>query len=274
MKKSIWLLAILPLLFSCSKLSVGVHWADTFVFSSLDDCFSFDSEQEDRARSDFNKALREVRRQDFPALAELLLSLADSAEKNHFTEVWLQQWMTQGQQLLRRAAARFEPMGQALVANQSQKGFSRFDAEFESNHQKRAEKIAEEYDRHRQARKRFERVVKETVGFLSAEQEKWVSEEIKHNPLVLENKSRKEVFEKFKLARDSEEKRRDFVELYFHDWESLQSKEYRDARELFLKRSQALILRILKNLSPEQQENLVQNFRRRAGELKGLSILK
>lgn len=268
------LLGLCVILFSCSKLSVGVYWADTFALSQIDDYFVMDSAQEEKAKAEFQAAFRQVRQNEFIPMAKLLEEMAAEVEGGSATIGKLETWSKTALAILQRGAGRFENLGQMLVAQQAASGIKRFDEEFAKKHREQGEKLSSEKGRLKQAKKRIERVVSETFGSLNAEQEALVEQTLKDNPLLLEHQNRGELFEQFKRARVLPETRVEFLRKYFQDWESLQSKEYLKARDAYQKSSRELMLQLLASASPEQKKNLVDNFRKRAGEMKKLAVVE
>jgi len=79
------------------------------------------------------------------------------------------------------------------------------------------------------------------------------------------------MFEKFKQIRNDSAKRKDYVNKYFLDWESLQTAEYKKARSEALSRFKVWIKNIVANLDDKQRDNLIRAFRGRAEELKKIS---
>jgi hypothetical protein len=272
-RSAIFFLLVLLTFSSCSKLSVGVYWADTFALSQLDDYFTFDSAQREKAKEEFRAALLEVRRHDFPSFAETLEGIAMEVEKNELTAARLEHWSGKVETAVRTAARRFEPLGQRLVAEQAGKGFDRFDREFRDRHEKGAKRLATPEDRLKQARKRTERVISETVGSLTKEQEGWVEELLRENPLVLEQESRLFTFEQFKAARAGEPARSVFVRKYFYEWDSLQKPDYISARNAYRKSSLTMMLKVLGSASAKQKQHLIENFRDRAAEFRKLAVV-
>lgn len=259
---------------SCSKLSVGVYWADTFALSQIDDYFTLSSDQTEAARKEFLAAFSEVRRQDFPAIALILEGIAADVERGDLNLGEMELWAKKAKSVLLVTAGRFEPLGQRLVAQQAPQGFDRFDKAFISRHEKRGDKLKSERDRLKQAWKRIERVIDETVGSLSAEQETAVEQLLKENPLLAEHESRLYTFEQFKAARQQPGTREALVRRYFLNWDSLQKPEFIQARDAYQKKSVEVMLKVLASATKNQKDHLVSNFRRRAAELRKLSVVK
>lgn len=267
-----WLLLLCAFSFpSCSKLSVGVYWADTFALSQLDDYFTLYGERRETTRAELKKAFRELRTGEFPVLASILEGIAADVEAGALTAARLEHWSREGMEVVRSAARRFEPLGQKLVAEQAKEGFSRFDEEFNDKQEKAAEKLSSPEKRLGQAKRRIRNVVKETLGELTEAQEEKVEALLKENPLLLEHENRNRLFEKFRASRSDEEKRKAFLGRYFTEWDSLQMPEYLRARDEYQKKSRAVMLEVLATASPAQKKHLVERFRGRAEELRKLA---
>jgi hypothetical protein len=272
MRMRIFLTLLLVLGFSsCSKLSIGVYWADTFALSKIDDFFTLNSEQKQIVKKDFQLAFQEVRRTEFPLLADLLEEIAQEVEKKSFDEAKIEKWNSRSIELVKQGAKRFEPLGQKLMEWQAPLGFARFDEAFFKSQEKKSKTLIASEDRLQQAKKRIERMVDETLGFLQPSQEGLVKGVLAENPLVLEHESRKFSFEKFQKARGQPKDRSEYVRKYFYDWDSLQSAEYLSARNAYQKKGRALILQILNSADDAQRKNLMENFRDRASQLRELS---
>lgn len=256
---------------SCSKLSTGVYWADTFAASYADDFFTFDSEQKASFRREFLSSFLEVRKNEFPQLALILEGLAAEVEAERLGEEGIERRQAEVMRVLEAAARRFEPLGQKVVARQAELGFARLDNELESRFAKQGEKLATPTAQMAQAKKRIERVIDETFEFLSKEQEALVEATLMSNPLRMELDSRRHVHQQFRGARGDPAARVAFVRRYFHDWNSLQSPDYLRARAAYQKASRDLMLKLLASASREQRQNLVENFRGRAAEFRKLA---
>jgi hypothetical protein len=267
-----YLLFLFPLLISCSKLSVGVHWADTFAASQLDNYFDLDSSAKERAKGEFRAIFTEVRRQDFPRIASLLDGVALDVEKNQLTPARLLHWQAQAESDLKRAAQRFAPLAERLVEEQAPRGFAKFDEEAADKFAEKAEDLATSEDRLDQAKKRIKRVVAETLGKLTDAQMAQAEIVLKENPLHLEHEGRIHLFEQFKQARVSPVARKEFLRRYFFDWDSLQKKEYLQARDAYKKKSRELMLSMLASASADQKQHLIESFRSRAREFRDLAV--
>lgn len=265
---------LLILISGCSKLSTGVYWADTFTFSQLDDYFLLSGEQTEISKKEFKSAFIDLRKNEFPLIAEVFIGLAEDVEKDRLSVPRLDEWNLKITSIIKSSALRFEKMGQYLVEQQVANKFSHFDQEFESRHKKRLKKISSEEDRIEDARKRVDRVISESIGKLSKEQEALLPPLLRENPLLLEQESKKWLFTQFQLARKTSDSRNKFVEKYFRDWESLHKPEYIQARNSYRKKSHQVIVDILRIASPTQKERLVSGFRERAREFLELAKVK
>lgn len=274
MKLYLLLLSTLFCFSSCSKLSVGVYWADTFVISELDDYYTLSSTQKDAARQAFNLAFTEVRRQEFPPFAEALDGMAAEAEKGGMKLDRIEHWHEKLQGILKAAGRRFEPLGQMLVAQQAPLGFKRFDEKFRSKQEEVAKKLKPSDGTVKQAKKRTQRLIDETFESLTPEQEALVDELLKESPLMLEHESRLASFERFKVVRAEEKSRVAYVRQFFFDWDSVQTPAFLKARDAYRKKSLALMHRLLETASPKQLKTLVENLRGRASEFRKLSVVK
>jgi hypothetical protein len=265
---------LLFLLTSCSGLSLGVRWADTFAISQLDDYFTLSGEKSEEAKKEFKEIWISVRKQDFPALADKLDQMALMTEENQLTSTKLTQWIDETQEVIRIGLRRFEPFGQNLVEEEAAHGFKRFDREVEKQQEKRSKKFSDSEHIKEETAKRFARLLENTFEELSAEQEKFWQQESKENPLPLlaQEESRKVLWERFKQSRLDPKERKEFVRTWFRNWDSLQTDTYNAARMAQQKRFRVFLWRLWETSNAEQKRKLIENFRGRAKELRGLSI--
>lgn len=267
--RSFVLIGSLIMSMGCSRLDFAMKWADTFVMSSVTDYFELTSEQDDQARAEFKTALVQVQKQDFPIFASQLRRFSDEVEKKQVTSEKIDLFLEDLDKTLKISLARFEPMAQKLVSDQVKSDFKMFDKEFLRKHDKDLKLAKDEEEQLSKARKNFNKFVDETVGSLRQDQEKEIEAELKAHPFpaLVQMESRKAMFEQFKLLRNNDEKRKEYIHKYFTKWETLQTAEYRKARDQALARFKTMIKKVLINLDDKQRLHLVKNFRVRADEL-------
>src|SRR5690606_27216866 len=133
-------------------------------------------------------------------------------------------------------------------------GFNRFDDKFSKQNKKQLKKIGDDKNNLRSFRKRFDRIIDETVEYLTDDQEKELSNLLKTipSPQLLRLESQKAVFEKFKTVRGDEKSRRKFIHDYFNKWDSLQMGTYKEARNKFQNALKAWSFEQIEKLEPEQ----------------------
>jgi hypothetical protein len=249
-----------------------VYWVDTFAASQLDNYFTLDRSAKEKAKEEFRAIFTEVRRRDFPEIASLLEGIALDVEKNQLTPSRLLHWQTEAESDLKRAAQRFAPLAERLLAEQALKGFEKFDQEAMEKFEEKAQAMATPGDRLEEAKKRIRRVVKETLGKLTDAQMAQAEAVLQEKPLQLEHEGRIFLFEQFKRVRSSPLARREFLRRYFFDWDSLQKKEYLKERDAYKKKSRELMLSLLASATADQKKNLVDNFRSRARDFRDLTL--
>lgn len=258
---------------SCSRLELALRWADTFVMSSVTDYFELNSAQSAAARAEFKRVLDDIQSEDFPPWSQHLREFAEALERKAVKEAELLAFIDQGEQAFRKTTARFEKMGQMIVADQVASDFKMFDREFEKKYEKDLKKANDPKEQMKQARAKVDRIVSESVGDLTKAQEEMVEAGLRAHPapqkLLLE--SRRSVYESFKNARKQESSRVEFVRRFFNQWESLQTPDYRKAREEYRKASKTLILAVFASMTDEQRAHFVDRLRSRAAELEKLS---
>lgn len=257
----------------CSRLDLALRWADTFVMSSVTDYFDLNSEQKKAAKDEFNKALSDLRREEFPKLAEILRKIADLSEKNELKAPAIEGFLKEMTAGFTVALQRFEPMAQKIVADQAATGFKLFDEEFQKKYEKDLKKAQDPTQARAQWKDRADSMVDESIEYLTEAQTQMLkSWQTQNNPpKLLQVESRKTVFEKFKLARDNEESRKNFIKLFFSDWISIQTPAFQTARAEYQAKTHALMISILTQLTEEQRKNLTKNFRARAKEFDNLA---
>ncbi len=274
MKAKIYLLLCVLLLSSCSKLSLAVYWADTFLLAQIDDYFTLTSEQKSEVKKQLQDIFREIRREEFPQLAAMLESMAAAIETGAVSAKEASGWSLSLRDRLIAMGIRFEPLGQKLIEWESQKGFRRFDQAFADKQQERFAKISSEERRQKEARKRAERMIDRTVEELTDSQESGLASLLQKNPLLLEWESRNTVFRNFQKVRESPLERAKFVRLFFTKWEELQTESYLTARSQYRAEWEKFILWLVPKLSPEQRKTAVDNLRVLSKQLQDLSVVE
>lgn len=78
--------SLLIVLASCSRLSVAVRWADTFIVQAVDSKFDLNSQQKKEFSVEVQRALASVRKDRFPIWAETLEKWAASIQKSGLNE--------------------------------------------------------------------------------------------------------------------------------------------------------------------------------------------
>lgn len=265
------LLPLLLILASCSKLSIGVYWADTFVMSSLDDYFVMSADERQDTKKQFQEILLTVRREDFPRKADHLDRLAKAVQTESLTPAELETWIEEANRILRGSLQRFEPLGHSLVSLQVPQGFRRFDAEFLRKQEKKKKVLASAESLKKDERKRFDRITHETIGSLTQDQQKIVDAELPQSIQAEFEASRAALFTKFRSLREDTKRRTEFLTAYFRDWDSLQSAEYLAARATQQKQLRALLWKIYNTATKEQKAALIEKFPARAEELRKLA---
>lgn len=264
---------LLFILAGCSRLDIGVRWADTLVMSKVNDYFDLTSAEDREVREEFNRAFAEFRHNDFPLFAQSLREAAQAIEDSKMNEARYDAIDAQFVKIWKTGMARFEKMGQMVIDRQVKSEFKTFDEEFQKKYDKEL-KIANDRDKRvKEDRKSFDRLVDESVEFLTEEQEKdvdtWIYARAEFAPLRVE--TRRYVFENFKKVRRQENERRAFVTKFFTDWESLQTPEYQKERAASKLEWKKQLLKLANTLNEKQKKNLIANFRRRAEELQKLA---
>lgn len=268
MYKTIFLCCLAMLFQSCSKLNVAVYWADTFAISELDDYFQISSAQKAETQKIIQMHLQEIRKNDFPKIADLFEEAANSVEKSNLERKEILSLRTRLVDLMISMSRRFEPTFQQLMKWEKENNFQRFDQALKQKQEERWQKISNEEKRLKEARRRVERLISRSVGYLTETQENRLMEVLRTNPLQLEWENRNIVFQKFVEARPT--KMEAFVKSFFQDWESLQSPEYLKARDQYRKNWDDYLVFLMSNLEPKQRENVVSNLRQIGSELRSL----
>jgi hypothetical protein len=270
------LLALIILVFSsvsCISLERAFNWVDNFILYRTTDYFDFSKQEKTEFKKDLKAILNEIQRKDFPSLAVISRDLADNLEKEGAKASRVKKFSDDVEKTLLQAYARFEPLAQKVVSDQSKKGFDRFDQSFLKKNGEDLEKAKNEKLQVKEVKKRFQRLVNETVGFLTTDQEKKLDEFLKNNPppALARVESQKRVFDKFKEVRKDESKRRSFLNSLFVDYDSLQTPEYEAARKKYEDAFKSWCFTQFEGINDEQKKNFITNLRKHADELQRLS---
>lgn len=264
---------LLLLLGGCTRLDLAVKWADTYFLSSLEDYFDLPASQREDIRKDFNLALSTIQKSEFPILAEKLSSIAQTAEKNELSEVYLRKKIEEMGEVLKKGIQRFEPLAQKVVKIQSLSGFHHFDEEFLRKYNQDLLEITDEKKQKKIILKKVDRWVDETVEFLTITQKSNLAENMKKfpPPLFLQIESRRLVFDRFRQVRIDDQKRKIFLSQLFTEWDSLQTQEFQNARKEYFNKVIDWVVTIALHLNEKQKKNLINNLKKRASELQRLS---
>jgi hypothetical protein len=270
MMKYLFFVLLSPLLLiSCSRISIAVHWADTFVLSGVEDYFDLSSAQKSQFKTEFKLILKEIEKNDFPKLAEYLESLAATVENNQLTLTVVQDYIKKGGGLIKNAFIKFEPLAIRIVEEQASKGFESFDNEFNEKFNKDLKELDDQNARAKKLKKQYEFWIDQTVDFLQESQEKSLTEQIAENPSPkqLQLQSKKSVYDKFVIARANPIARKEFISKFFNDWESLQTTEYLQARKVYHEKLFVWIYQLSQTLNEKQKRNLTENLRKRSKQI-------
>lgn len=246
-----------------------MDWADTFVMAYVTDYFELNADQKNIARTEFNTAFTDSKKQDFPVYARIMTEIADATEKDQLNGESLEPKMKEVERTIQRSMERFEPMAQKVIESQVASHFQMFDQEFQKKYEKDLAKLKSEKDPTSKYFEKVEKWVSETTEYLTDAQKVEIRESLKKNPspVMLQIESRKAVYEKFKVARGNEKTRRDFIHQFLFDWPGLQTPTYQKARLEHQQRVREIIIKTAESLSPEQKKNLIKKLRIRAAEL-------
>lgn len=270
----LWIPAILFLTgASCSRLDLALRWADTFVMYQVTDYFELTSEQKREARDEFNRALDEVRSEDFSKLATRLREIADLAEKDAFNAENIEVQLKGLESAFLEAGRRFEPMAQKLIRDQVPKNFTQFDAEVMKKYEKDLRRAENPAQARAKLKDRVEEIVDDTIEHLTDAQKSYLKDWLQQTtpPQKQQVENRKIVLEKFRAVRGDEATRTAFVRDFFYNWDRLQGEEYLKAREDYHQKIRELVVRLATTLNEKQRESLAENLRSRASELDRLA---
>src|SRR5690606_20502321 len=77
---------------SCSRLDLGVRWADWAIMREVNSYFDLNSKQDAELRKKVQADLLEVRRKTFPEIANLFRQVAEKLEADQVTPEQIQEW--------------------------------------------------------------------------------------------------------------------------------------------------------------------------------------
>lgn len=260
----------------CSRLDLALRWADTFVMYSVTDYFELSSAQKTEARKEFNRALADLKREDFSKLSAELRALAELSDQNAFTAENVENHLKLLQDGFLAAGRRFEPMAQKLIQDQVAVNFKQFDTEVMKKYEKDLKRAQDPAQARSKMKNRADDIIDDTIGYLTSSQKEafkaWVQQTTP--PQVQQVENRRIVLDKFKAIRGEEAARKKFVHDFFHNWESLQGAEYLTARADYQKKIRDFVVQIATTLEEKQRKNLSENLRARADELDRLATSK
>jgi hypothetical protein len=257
----------------CSRLDLALQWADTAVLYGLEDYFEIDKAQRSQFKKDFNAVLLDVQANDFSQWADFLKNQANEIENESVNRESLVNSFKKFRDYFKSAAIKFEPLIQNLIDKQAAKKFELFDAQFLKKYNTDLENLSEPKNQTETLKKRFDTWIDFTVESVTKDQKKSIQKQQTENPLPqqLQLESRKAVFEKFKATRTDAVQRKQFINSFFANWDSLQSPEYVAAKATYENNLIDWLLQFYATLNKDQKKTFIKNLRSRADQLIGLS---
>lgn len=261
---------------SCSRLSLAVRWADTFIVEAVDSRFDLSSEQKSEFQFEVKQSLQQIKSEKFPIWAQQFESWADRIEKEKMTEaISFEMWDWSFSQFRELSKYANSPM-QKLINQSAEKNF-------EKNQKQALEEIAVQKQKLNSEEKRFEDQKKKYMtwidfwhGSIEQEQKKKLEASIKENPFPWEASltHRETQVRRFFELRNDKLALRDWVKKSLDNPESVRSKEYKEVLGEWQKKLRISIRDFQLSLSEKQIQDFVKELRKRALELRELSAKK
>ncbi len=274
MKKIIILIAILSNLVSCARLDFGLQFFSFYIKSEVDDMFDLNTPQKDLFEKNFSTELEKAKRDRFPIYADYLESISQAIESTNLTGEKVSQLFDQGSELFLQTPPQWKTALEEVVLTLKVDQFKVFEEYFYTKIEKQKDRSKTLKSRQKQQLKAMQKWIDESIEDLTSTQEKKLEQYIKTNPkpFELSIKSQEFVFSQFKEAFPEVNKRQIFIQTFLTDWRTLQLPDYVKAHELYLVKLKDYVMDLSLNLNEKQKNNLIRNLKKRALELRKISI--
>ncbi|MBX2987242.1 MAG: hypothetical protein KF802_05030 [Bdellovibrionaceae bacterium] len=270
--KKFFVLALLLLTAACSRLDVGVRFADTYMMYETDRFFDLTSAQDKELKPDVKALVADVRREDFPKIADFLEKVSGSLKSKNPDRARLDLWFQEARELLRVSIARLEPLALKVADFADEKQEKHFAGTFRKETEKLRDKYSTPEKALRQDRKRVERWLDFFALDLNREQEKGLKEFLSEHPtpVELQTRSREKFLGEFLATPKAE--RPAWIRRFHQNPDRFRTEESERAR---LRREEAVkdyLVKLWASLSDKQRGEALKMLDKKIADLRRLSL--
>jgi hypothetical protein len=251
---------------------MAVKWADWMITRETDSYFDLTSDQNKELRQDIQKDISQVKKENFPAMAQFLRKMSSKIQSNDLSATEVSALQEEGQGIFRAAFHQFQSTAVDLSLKASPAQVEHFIKKYDKKTQQMAEEVETAQDKFKMEKKRFEKWTDEWLDGLNNDQEKYLIDHIKAHPFPWDLQLQNRVFtlNKYLEARKSEES----LKTYLAHLEDQKSPEYGKALKEYQTELSHYIFDLYKSMTPEQKKYLAQQLTHRADELEKISQQK
>ena len=276
-KKIFFILLLLVVLPACSNLEFATNWADTYIDHQIDNYFDLDHSQDTFVSAALKENIQKIRKQIYPLVSEELRQDAADLQKNPTVTVeMIDAGQKRLQVLLNKILAMAEPSAMEFVDRLHPEQLKNFEKEFAKKNDKIKKEVDDKDTAIDEQTDKMETNLKYWLGNLSRDQRKQLREFCKETPYPQKERlsNRQKIGKDFVAAYPDVEKRHAFIHTLMTDYKSLHEKAYLQALEQYQKKLYPFLAKFLNDLKPDEKKTLIENFNKRADELKKISEKK
>ncbi|MBX3034062.1 MAG: hypothetical protein KF865_09060 [Bdellovibrionaceae bacterium] len=270
--KKLLVLALLLMTAACSRLDVGVRFADTYMMYEADRFFDLTSAQDKELKPDVKTLVADVRREDFPKLANFMEKIATSLKAKNPDRAQMDLWFQEGREMFREALSRLEPLALKVASFADERQERHFAETFRKETDKLRGKYSTPEKALRQDRKRAERWLDFFAVDLNREQEKGLKEFLSAHPtpVNLQTNSREKFLAEFLATPKTA--RPEWIHRFYRDPDRFRTEDSERAR---LHREEALkdyLVKLWASLNHKQRGEALKMMGKKIADLRRLAL--
>lgn len=274
MKKLILAISSILILSSCSRSDVMFSFADNVIVSKTDDFFDLSGPQKKELQQHLDTDLERIRKESLPPIAKSLREIDAHTRQEKIEPAWVAQKFDEFQTKAKSLAFEFQNTAVKLSLSLQPEQYDHLAKEMNAEIRKTEKDNKDQKDSDKKNFKRYQRGMEMWVGGLSNEQKDKVKAFIAEHPFPwkLQNANREFVLNQFLESKKDPEKIKEFVSLFFQDYEAVRLPAYKEAVDNNKKAFRTFLVETFwPSLNETQKKNLSKNLIARAEELEKLS---
>lgn len=257
--------------FGCSRLDFAVRFADFYLMHEADRLFDLNSKQEKDLKPEVQQILTDIRRNDFPKIADLLENVETQLRTKGLTPAAEDEWFAGGERIFREVLDRVQPSALRVARESSPAQEANFAKEMKKDSENALDEVATPAKEKKANRKRVLKWTDDLMGSLTSAQDKDLDQFASEHPFPvrLQVKNKDQLLDQFlKVPR---EKREAWIKKLFAEPEALWLPEYKKARTDWQSAMKGYGKKLWESLGNEQKQALFAGLKRKAGDFRRLS---